>query len=66
MNIVLTSGVLTVSVDLELDVQRRGGDQPKSLEIAAGKLVDLVGRYRMPAIGGLWPSGCLGGHRSEF
>ena len=49
MNIVLTSGVLTVSVDLELDVQRRGGDQPKSLEIAAGKLVDLVGRYRMPA-----------------
>jgi hypothetical protein len=49
MNILLTSGVLAVSIDLELDVERRSGDQQQSLETAGRQLVDLLGKYRMPA-----------------
>ncbi len=49
MNIVLTSGILAISVDLDLDVQRRGGDQQKSLETIGRQLADLLAQYRLPA-----------------
>ncbi len=49
MNIVLTSGILAISIDLELDVQRRGGDQQQSLETVGRQLTDLLAQYRLPA-----------------
>ena len=49
MNIVLTSGILAISIDLDLDVQRRGGDQQGSLETIGRQLTDLLARYHLPA-----------------
>ena len=49
MNIVLTSGILAISIDLDLDVQRRGGDQQRSLETIGRQLADLLAQYQLPA-----------------
>jgi len=49
MNIVLTSGILAISIDLDLDVQRRGGDQQRSLETIGRQLADLLDQYHLPA-----------------
>ncbi|HTU26132.1 MAG TPA: hypothetical protein VMF30_12075 [Pirellulales bacterium] len=49
MNIVLHNGILAISVDLELDVTRHGGDQQKSLETVGRQLAELLARHRLPA-----------------
>ncbi|HEX4143151.1 MAG TPA: hypothetical protein VHY91_06345 [Pirellulales bacterium] len=49
MNIVLTSGILAISIDLELDVQRRGSDHGRSLETVGRQLAELLAQYRLPA-----------------
>ena len=54
MNIVLTSGILAISIDLELDVQRRGGDQQRSLETIGRQLADLLANTACPPLGP-WP-----------
>ncbi len=49
MSIVLTSGILALSIDAELDVERRGLDQQRSLERVTGELADLLAKYRVAA-----------------
>ncbi len=49
MSIVLTSGILAISIDAELDVERRGLDQQRSLERVTGELADLLAKYHVTA-----------------
>ena len=49
MSIVLTSGILAISIDAELDVERRGLDQQRSLERVTGELADLLANYNVAA-----------------
>jgi hypothetical protein len=49
MNLALTRGVLAISIDLELDTQRRGIDQQRALEDITGRLIQMLGKYNFPA-----------------
>ncbi len=49
MSVVLSSGILAISIDAELDVERRGLDQQGSLERVTAELADLLAKYRAPA-----------------
>ena len=49
MGMMLASGVFAISIDLELDPDRRGLDQTRSLEDVAGRLISLLTKYQIPA-----------------
>ncbi len=49
MSVVLPRGILTISVDVELDVERRGLDQQRSLERVTAQLADLLDEHQMGA-----------------
>lgn len=49
MSVVLAKPALSISVDLELDPQRRLVDQLRGLEDVTGRLIQLFGKYQAPA-----------------
>jgi len=49
MSVVLPSGILAISIDLELDAQRRGLDQQQALETVTERLLSLLSKYRLQA-----------------
>jgi hypothetical protein len=51
--IVLNTGILTISIDVELDVERRGLDQQRSLEVVTRELVELLADHHAGATWGV-------------
>ena len=49
MSVVLAKAALSISIDLELDPQRRLVDQLRGLEDVTGRLAQLFSKYQVPA-----------------
>ncbi len=49
MSVVLSRAILTISIDVELDVERRGIDQQRSLERVTTDLAERLASHQMPA-----------------
>jgi len=49
MSVVLASGILAISIDLELDAERRGLDQQQALETITERLLALLAKFQLKA-----------------